>query len=45
MNTVFLLALLRNKLDKAGDVILSDNKAKNAVIALAIARFLTKLAC
>ncbi|MCF6332672.1 MAG: hypothetical protein L3J11_05250 [Draconibacterium sp.] len=31
-------ALLQNKLDKAGDVILCDNKAKNAVIAIAIAR-------
>jgi len=26
-------ALLRNKLDKTGDVILCDNKAKNAGIA------------
>ncbi|MCF6332704.1 MAG: hypothetical protein L3J11_05410 [Draconibacterium sp.] len=37
--------LLRNKLDKAGDVILCDNKAKNVVIAKAIARILTQLAC
>lgn len=29
-------ALLRNKLDKTGDVILCDNKAKNAGIAIAM---------
>lgn len=31
-------ALLRNKLDKTGDVILCDNKAKNAGIATAMTR-------
>ena len=31
-------ALLRNKLGKAGDVILCDNKAKNAGIAIAMTR-------
>ena len=31
-------ALLRNKLDKTGDVILCDNKAKNTDIATAMAR-------
>ena len=31
-------ALLRNKLDKTGEVILCNNKAKNADIAIAMAR-------
>jgi len=30
--------LLRNKLDRTGDVILCDNKAKNTGIAIATAR-------
>ena len=30
--------LLRNKLDKAGDIILCANKAKNVDIAVALAR-------
>ncbi len=32
-------ALLQNKLDKAGDIILCNNKAKNAGIAVAMTRF------
>ncbi len=36
-------ALLRNKLDKAGEVILYDNEAKNTGIAIATARLFNEV--
>ena len=38
-----LKALLRNKLDKAGDIILCGNKAKNVDIAVAMARLFNEV--
>lgn len=38
IHIIIAKALLQNKLDKTGDVVLCDNKAKNTGIAIAMAR-------